>query len=322
MGIKMRIRKVCFVAFVSVGLLCLGGCGASKSEMATDSVMNTTSSTANNEITDYKYAQSTEEMPEVESEETSMETPMVQDANRKLIKTVDLSVETKAFDEIVSNVKKRVDELGGYIENLSLYNGSSYNNSNRNRDIFLVLRIPKEQLDSFVEEVEKISNVISRNEYVEDVTLQYVDIESHKEALTTEQTRLLELLEAAESVEDIISIESRLSQVRYEIESMESRLRTYDNQVDYSTINLSLYEVKELSPALTETTWERISGGFVRSVKQVLNGIKEFCIGFIIYLPYILVWGIIIGVVLFLFIRLKRKNRKIKNTEKDMSIKE
>ena len=68
------------------------------------------------------------------------------------------------------------------------------------------------------------------------MTLQYVDLESHKKALTTEQDRLIELMEQAETVEDIITIEGRLSEVRYQLESMESQLRTYDNKIDYSTV--------------------------------------------------------------------------------------
>ena len=67
-------------------------------------------------------------------------------------------------------------------------------------------------------------------------------------------------MEKAESIEDIITIEQRLSNVRYQIESMEAQLRTYDNKVDYSTVHLDVSEVKELTPVHEETLWERISG--------------------------------------------------------------
>ena len=108
----------------------------------------------------------------------------------------------------------------------------------------MTVRIPAQQLDAFLSSVSEVSNVISRNDSVSDVTLQYVDMESHKKALTAEQDRLLELLEQAESVEDIITIESRLSDVRYQIESMESQLRTLQNQVSYSTVYLDIQEVE------------------------------------------------------------------------------
>ena len=95
----------------------------------------------------------------------------------------------------------------------------------------MTARIPAKRLDEFVQRVGEQSNITNKEERVEDVTLQYVDLESRKKALATEQDRLLELLEKAESVEDIISIEARLSDVRYELESMESQLRTLNNQI-------------------------------------------------------------------------------------------
>ena len=88
----------------------------------------------------------------------------------------------------------------------------------------------------------------------------------------TEQERLLQLLEQAESIEDIITIEQRLSDVRYQLESMESQLRSYDNQVDYSTVYLYIDEVEVYTPVEEETTWERISAGFMDSLKEYRRG--------------------------------------------------
>mgnify|MGYP002226154573 CR=1 FL=1 len=85
------------------------------------------------------------------------------------------------------------------------------------------------------------------------MTLTYVDLQSHRDALQTEQERLLQLLEQAESIEDIITIEQRLSDVRYQLESMESQLRSYDNQVDYSTVYLYIDEVEVYTPVEEET---------------------------------------------------------------------
>ena len=80
------------------------------------------------------------------------------------------------------------------------------------------------------------------------MTLDYVDVESRKKMLETEQQRLLELLETAESLDDILTIESRLTEVQYELDSKESQLRTYDNQIDYSTVYLDIDEVVRYTP--------------------------------------------------------------------------
>ncbi len=184
----------------------------------------------------------------------------------------------------------------------------------------MTIRIPAEKLDEFLLAVGEVSNVISRNESVTDVTLEYVDLESHKRVLLAEQERLLELLEKAETIEDIISLESRLSQVRYQIESMEAQLRTMDNRVNYSTVYLYINEVAKLTPVKEQTVWEKISTGFASSLYNVGEGFVNFGIGFIIFLPYLLVWVIII-VVFTLLLKLlikcavKKRQKKIKENK-------
>lgn len=256
---------------------------------------------------------------EVGSASGSTETPQVQDTNRKLIKNVDMDVETEEFDILLDKMEKKVDSLGGYIESSYTYNGSSYYGSN-NRNASMTIRIPAEKLDDFLSEVAESSNVISRNDSVTDITLQYVDMESHKKALLAEQDRLLELMEQVETIEDIITLESRLSEVRYQIESMESQLRTYDNQVSYSTIYLNINEVTKLTPVKEQSTWEKISTGFVESLYGVGTGILNFIIRFIISLPYLVVWAIVIFVIVLIIklIRKSMKKRKEKKRQKQL----
>ena len=149
--------------------------------------------------------------------------------------------------------------------------------------------------------------MVSRDENVTDVTLQYVDMKSHKDALLVEQKRLLELLEKAESVEDIIAIESRLSDVRYQIESMESQLRTLDNQVSYSTVRLYIDEVAKLTPIKEQTTLEKIKTGVAQSLYNIGSGAKNLMIGLVIYLPYIVLWAVILIIALFVWRFLHRR---------------
>lgn len=220
-------------------------------------------------------------------------------ADRKLIKTVNLDVETKDYDGLLTNLETKIEELGGYIEYLDCY-GSSY------RHASITARIPAEKLDGFVKQVGETANITGRSESVEDVTLQYVDLDSHIRMLKEEQERLLELLTTAETVEDMITIESRLGEVRYQLESMNSQLRTFDNQVAYSTVHININEVIELTPVVELTDGERIAQGFAKSVADVLYGIKEFFINLIINIPYIIVWGIVIAII-FVIIRIIMK---------------
>ena len=117
-------------------------------------------------------------------------------------------------------------------------------------------------------------------------------------------------------MEDIITIESRLSEVRYQIESMESQLRTFDNQVDYSTVNLSIEEVEIFTPVEEETPWERISEGFAESLDNIGNGFVEFGIWFVIHIPYLVIWAVFITAFVCFILFLLKHSTKPANGQK------
>jgi len=214
-------------------------------------------------------------------------------SNRKLIKTVSMDVETEEFDSLINNLVSRIAQTGGYVENSESRGNRSYPKSGRYASY--TIRVPADQLEELIGNISELANVIWKNESVSDITLQYVDVESHKTALEIEQNRLLELMEKAETVEDIIAIESRLSEIRYQLEYYESTLRTYDNQVNYSTLYLNISEVTKLTPQEEPNAWERIRDGFVENLEHVGTGIKDFLISFVIAIPYLIVWGILLG---------------------------
>lgn len=218
---------------------------------------------------------------------------------RKLIKTVNLSVQTKEFDTLISTVTTRIDELGGYAESLDV-SGYEYNASKTSvRNAYIVARIPADKLNSFVNTVSDNSNIISKNESVNDVTLEYTDVEAHRNSLRVEQERLDELLGEADSIETIVALESRLTEVRYELESYESRLRNIDNRVDYSTVYLSVQEVKDYTPVVIEEKpfLQRLAEGFAEGCDDALEGLKDFIIGFATVLPGLVIFVIILAIV-------------------------
>ena len=231
--------------------------------------------------------------------------------NQKLIRTVYLSAETEEMDALLSAVEQRIAELQGYVENREVYNGSSYA-SNRYRYAELVIRIPADKLDQFINHMDETSNIVSSRETTENVTLDYVATQSRITALETEQTRLLELLAKAETMEDLLLIEARLTEVRAELEQVVSQLRLYDNLVDYGTICLNITEVRQYTVVnQPETVWERISTGFVDSLKGLGTGITEIFIFLIVALPYIAVGALCIAA-LILGIKVLRKKRRMK----------
>lgn len=238
--------------------------------------------------------------------------------SRKWIITVDMSVETEDLDSLMTALDERITALEGYVEDQSVYNGSSYS-SRRYRNANLTVRIPAERVNDFTEDVEGIANVVSNNLRREDITLQYVDTESRVQALETEETRLLELMEQAETMADLLEIEARLTDVRYELESHSSRLRTYDNQINYATIYLYIEEVQEYTPVEEPTLWERISGGFGDSVEGLGESLQDLLVWLIVVSPFLLVYGGAALVIVLLVKRVRKRNpgKKEKNTGKN-----
>lgn len=241
--------------------------------------------------------------------------------NRKWIITVNMDAETEDLDTLLESLQAQIDTLGGYVEDQWVSNGSSYSNI-RYRSASLTVRIPAVDVDSFTQQVQGTCNVVRSSKSLEDITLTYVATESRVNALQTEEARLLELMGQAETMSDLLEIEARLTDVRYELESVTSQLRTYDNLVNYATIYLSIDEVTEYTPVEEETLWQRISGGFVRSLKGVGEALLDAAVWVIVNLPYLVVFAAIAIAVIAIWRRLRKKRAVKKVPRKDTKAKD
>lgn len=234
-----------------------------------------------------------------------------QPENRKWIITIDMYVETEDLDTLMERLNADITSLAGYVEDQSVYNGSTYA-SRRYRSANLTVRIPAESTDQFSQCISGIANVVSQNLNREDITLQYVATESRLTALETEEARLLELLAQAETMSDLLEIEERLTDVRYELENYASQKRLYDNQIDYATIYLTIEEVQEYTPVEEPTLWERISGGFMDSLKGLGEGTLDLLVWLITSSPYLAALAVLIVLLLLLVKRARKSNAKKK----------
>ena len=231
---------------------------------------------------------------------------------RKWIITIDMNVETDDLDVLMADLDQKIKNLGGYVEDQNIHNGSNYS-SRRYRNANLTVRIPDEKVDQFTSEVSGLANVVSQNLRREDITLKYVATSSRVTALETEEARLLEQLAKAETMEDLLTIEARLTDVRYELENHASQLRLFDNQIDYATIYLYIEEVQEYTPVEEPTFLERIKTTFSDSLEGLGNGIVDVTVFLVGNFPYILVFAILA----FIIFRLKKHAGKIRFRKKN-----
>ncbi|MCI8865385.1 MAG: DUF4349 domain-containing protein [Lachnospiraceae bacterium] len=219
------------------------------------------------------------------------------DANRKLIRTIHLNVETTEFDKLLAGIRQSATETGGYIEQSEISGSSISSSQPGRRYAYLAVRIPSAHLDPFLFQINEQSNVTNRSESIEDVTLQYSDIESRKKTLAVEQERLWALLEKADTLEAVIALEERLSEIRYELESFESQLRLYDNQVDYSTVYLNIDEVRVFTPTTPDSVATRIQKGFTRNLEGVVNGLVNFTVWLLSSLPTLILLAAVLALI-------------------------
>lgn len=294
-----RKRILSLLLALTLVLALLTGCGSSSSTRA---------------VTNYAAADSAAEIAEAAAvlEESGAGGELTQPENRKWIVTVDIHAETEDLDALLSALTEQIAAMAGYVEDQSIYNGSAYS-TRRYRSADLTIRIPAEDVDDFTQAVSGVANVISSSKNLEDVTLQYSDTETRVKALETEQTRLLELMESAENMADLLEIESRLTEVRYELERYSSRLKLYDNQIDYATIDLDIQEVQEYTPTEEPTFWQRIRDGFLGSLKGLGNGAVDALVWVIATSPYL----VVLAAAACLLLRLLRRHKARKQQKKE-----
>ena len=226
----------------------------------------------------------------------------------KIIYQSDVTVETTVFDETVGMISGLVDSYGGWIESSSV-SGSNYYQKARGtaatRNASYTLRIPSARFTEVMDSFSELGNIPYSHIYTENVSAQYYDAQARLKAYTTQETRLLEMMELAESVEDVIIIEDRLTELRYQIESIQSSLNNWDRRVSYSTIHLTVQEVKEYTPE------EKVNPTYGEELKKALkDGFKnagEFLKNLLVFLVEVLPVLLILVPVVWLAVWLIRK---------------
>lgn len=227
---------------------------------------------------------------------------------RKLIRNARMTVESKHYDSFLEELQKTVTSYDGYMQSMNSQNSKSHY-ANR-REATMVIRVPAANYQTFMSLVSELGNVLHTSEELEDVTLTYIDIESHINALRTEEESLLRLMEDAKNLSDLLTIQSKLTEVRYSIESYESQLLKYDDLISYSTITMTLYEVEEETVTEEQGVLDEIGSRFADSCSGVLNIAKGFLIMFIGNLPYLLFAAAVIVFPIWLIIFLIRHSEK------------
>lgn len=233
----------------------------------------------------------------------------------KIIYSADASIETTAFDEAVSALEALVKQYGGFVESSSV-NGSNYYNMSRgysnSRRASYTIRIPSQHFSTVMSSLSTIGNVPYTHVYTENITSQYYDVQARLQAYQTEEQSLLALMEKAESVEDIITVQSELTDVRYRIESLQSTLKNWDRQVSYSTVSVSIEEVSEYTPEAKISYGRRLVLAAKDGIETVIDFLSDLLIFLLEALPTLIVLALIVFGIVKLIKHLRRSKKPAK----------
>lgn len=237
-------------------------------------------------------------------------------AKRKMIKRVGMTVQTKSYDEFIQSVKTFIVESNGYIQNSVMYDSPSKYAA---RNATIIARIPAENLNGFTGNIYKKGTVTYYDEDLQDVTTQYVDIQSRIKSLEIELESLNELLLKATDLQYIISIHDRLTTVRYELESYQTSLKNYDELISYSTVTIRINEVEREIVVEKQGTWQEISTNLSNNFAEVGESFRRFFIDLVSFTPFLLIYlavVVIIAIIIIVIIK-KYKRKKINKDKKE-----
>ena len=230
---------------------------------------------------------------------------------RKIIQNIELSLQTKEFTTLLEKIEKEIADLGGYVEESRTHGLDPESRGYRSAQ--LTVRIPAKQSTTFDSFLSENSVITSRHVTTEDVTLQYVDTESRIKALTLEKEALEEILKKAVNVDEIISVRTQLTNVIHELEAYQAKLRSFDNLVDYCTVNIYVNEVERTTVVEKQTIWQEIGTNLKIGFENVGKGLVSLFVFLISAIPYLIPFAVILAAIL-VPIRLKKRKKAKKNT--------
>lgn len=313
-------KKALLLLLAFLLLLGASACGASASTASVPANANGAFDTA-----DYAPAEPEESQPEkseggisyADAEQPSAADDSGVPAADKIIYSAYAEIETRDFDASVEGVYALIDRFGGFLETSSV-TGNDYYASRTYRTASFVIRIPSKYFQELTGSLTELGNVPYSSTSAENITARYNDTQSRLDAYEIEYDRLLAMLEKAETAEDMLAIEARLSDVRYNIQSLSDTISGWDSLISYSTVELRLSEVVEYTeePVVEQSYWEEVSAAFSATLKGLGRFFKGLFKGIVAFAPILAIAGVTACVVV-LIMRGVRRGRLRKSVREE-----
>jgi predicted small lipoprotein YifL len=205
---------------------------------------------------------------------------------RKVIRTGHVDLVVTSYDDARAKLEALVKAAGGYVDATNVTR-----RTDQISDAQITIRLPKDAFGSMLPKLREIGEVVSESTNASDITDQYVDISARLASARTLEKRLLELAsEKTGNIDQVLSVERELARVRGEIEGYEGHLRQWNDQIEMSTLSLSLQTKRPeiaAAPAHQATLGERTSGAWADSISALRELGSSIVIGSIAILPWL-----------------------------------
>ncbi|MFB5194004.1 DUF4349 domain-containing protein [Neobacillus sp. KR4-4] len=299
---KNRIRRLPILFIIL--LVWIAGCSAGSEEksekmsQSNDVALNKAQSGSSEQADFYSGESGKAEKP--------TEPNNIKIQNQMVIYQADLELRVKKFDKTVQTLEEKVIKYGGYITESNVYKEGKEQVSGSIR-----IRIPQKNFQAFLHDAEsQAAEVLHRSITGQDVTEEYVDLESRLKSKRVVEERLTAFMKSAVKTEDLLKISADLAVVQEEIEAIEGKMKFLENQTSLSTVNITLYEKSVVIPTIDKdklNTWEKTKKQFMKSINMLLAGLSSLVVLIIGNIPIIAIL-LLLGF-LFVFFYRKKKNR-------------
>ena len=314
----MKMKKIVSFLLALMLALSLAACSAKPASSDSASMASDSYDFNGAELPDAKYDDTASDDGAWNGQEVSSAGADLAERGVKMVYIASIEMQTLEFDQAAQDIASLVESMGGYFEQK---NFSNYSSSYRHASY--TVRVPAEQFTDFCTQVGTLCHVTWQSDTAENISERYYDTQSRLETAQIKLERLQELLKKAESMEDIITIESAISETEYEIEDLSGTMRHYDALVGYATVDLELSEVYRLSGTedAPKSFGEKLANAFTDGLAATGQTLEDFAVWLAYSWLDVLIFAAVVFVAVKLIGRLRRGKklpkpvRKKKNAE-------
>ncbi len=341
MIMKRKWTKLLPVLVVTAGLLtgCGGASNGAKSSMTADLAAPAENTAAQESygsgVASDSYAAASEELAMedggeaagVQEQDAEPDLDSMTLLEEKLVYHCNLEIETLDYPATMTSIKEAISRYGGVIQSESESDSghnwyyADYRKTGGTMHNYLEVRIPSKDYNNFLAELDGVGKIISKSTSVDNISQKYYDTTAQIEALQIQEKNLLAMMEKCETIEDMITVEQRLSEVQYELNNLQTNRRYMDMDVAYSYVNIGISEVMEYrqdsEPVRRNTFADRLKNTLWSTGRGFVSFLEGILFLVIRLSPYIL----IIAVICFVFFRNKIKKfaeeQKVRKEERN-----